>query len=177
MKRVLGRMKRTSSLLELPIDEARLRRDIACKHPALAARAAVTEIADAEGPRAPRPRFRRLAVLVVDDEVTTAIAFSAASREELADVALATRPIEAFEHVVSRPVDVLIVSATMRSDGGEPFYRVLWRLKPELKRGTVLITAAGAVPSSTLRTSPPRVLARPLTRDALRRIVGAFERA
>lgn len=111
---------------------------------------------------------------VVDDDQTTQILFAAAGPRDDADVALATTAMEAFEHVISRPVDLLLVSATMRGDGGEPFYRVLWRLRPELKQACVLVTPPEAVPPSVPRTHPPRMAERPLTREAIGRIVGAF---
>jgi DNA-binding response OmpR family regulator len=137
----------------------------------------VAEIGEAEvAPIAP-PRFRRLAVLVVDDDRTTEILFAAAAPNAEADVSLATTPMDAFEHVVSRPVDLLIVSATMRSDGGEPFYRMLWRLKPELKGSCVLVTPPDARSASVApASSPRRVVERPLTGDALARAIEAFAR-
>jgi len=88
-------------------------------------------------------------------------------------VSVAATPMEAFEHVVERPVDLLVVSATMRGDGGEPFYRVLWRLAPALKRRSVLVTSAAAgAPSSSGRSR--HVVERPLTRDVVARIARAF---
>jgi hypothetical protein len=71
-------------------------------------------------------------------------------------------------------VDVLVVSATMRGDGGEQFYRVLWRLKPELKGRCVLVMASEAVPPSAPQSTRPRILERPVTREAIARIVSAF---
>ena len=57
----------------------------------------------------------------------------------------------------------------MRGDGGEPFYRVLWRLKPELKSRCVLVTSAEvAAPSSR------QIATRPLTREAVGQLVEAF---
>ncbi|MDB5212768.1 MAG: hypothetical protein JWO86_695, partial [Myxococcaceae bacterium] len=135
VKHKLEQMGRKNMVLAAPIDETVLRREVFRDHPALAARVAVAEVgdADASGQGVARPRFRRLAALIVDDDPTTQILFTAAGPRDDADVALATTPMEAFEHVLSRPVDLLIVSATMRGDGGEPFYRVLWRLEPDLK--------------------------------------------
>ena len=106
----------------------------------------------------------------------TEILFAAGAPQEHADVALATTTMEAFEHVMSRLVDLLIVSATMRGDGGEAFYRVLWRLKPELKSRCVLVTPADVAPPSAPDSKPPRIVARPLTRDAINRIVEVFAR-
>ena len=77
---------------------------------------------------------------------------------------------------MSRAVDLLVVSATMRGDGGEPLYRVLWRLKPELKSRSVLVTPARLLPPSTARNSPPRIVERPLTRDVIGRLVEEFAR-
>ncbi len=147
-------------VLALPIDDASLRREIFRDHPALAARVALSDLAGQEPLRIERPRYRRLGVLVVDEDRTTEILFAAAPPQEKADVSLASSPMEAFEHVMSRAVDLLIISATMRGDGGEPFYRVLWRLKPELKGRCVLITPADVAPPSAPRTSPPRVVER-----------------
>jgi hypothetical protein len=64
----------------------------------------------------------------------------------------------------------------MRGDGGEPFYRVLWRLKPELKTRCVLVTPPDAAPASAPRSHPPRIVERPLTQQAIARIVEAFAR-
>ena len=80
---------------------------------------------------------------------------------------LAQSQVEAFEVVVSRPVDALIVSASMRAADDEPFYRVLWRLHPELKSRTVLVTDAdlsGPVSNSS------RIVNRPLDRAAITRL-------
>ena len=177
----LGEMRRKNTILALPIDDVLLAREVFRHHPTLVALVAAAEIAAAvasEGAVAPleRPRFRRLALLVVDDDMTTQILLAAASPRDDADVALATTPMEAFEHVVSRPVDLLVVSATMRGDGGEPFYRVLWRLRPELKTRCVLLTPPDASPPSAPRSHPPRIVERPLTRSAITRIVEAFAR-
>ncbi|HSO39003.1 MAG TPA: hypothetical protein VLT33_41020 [Labilithrix sp.] len=176
VKHKLEQMRRKNTVLALPIDDTTLRREVFRDHPSLAARVAVAEVADANAPHVSRSRYRRLAALVVDDDQTTQILFAAARPHEDVDVALATSAMEAFEHVLSRPVDVLIVNATMRGDGGEPFYRVLWRLKPELKSRTVLVLAPEAVPPSAPQSNPPRILERPLTRDAIGRIVEAFAR-
>ncbi len=176
VKHKLEQMCRKNTVLALPIDDTTVRREFFRDHPSLAARVAVAEVADANAPHLSRLRYRHLAALVVDDDQTTQILFAAARPHEDVDVALATSPMEAFEHVMSRPVDVLIVSATMRGDGGEPFYRVLWRLKPELKSRTVLVLASEAVPPSAPQSNPPRILERPLTRDAIGRMVEAFAR-
>jgi methylmalonyl-CoA mutase cobalamin-binding subunit len=176
VKHKLEQMRRKNTVLALPIDDTTLRREVFRDHPSLAARVAVAEVADAGAPHVSRVRYRRLAALVIDDDQTTQILFAAARPHEDVDVALATSAMEAFEHVMSRPVDVLIVSATMRGDGGEPFYRVLWRLKPELKSRTVLVLAPEAVPPSAPQSNPPRILERPLTRDAIGRTVEAFAR-
>ena len=177
VKHKLAERGRNSLVLPIPIDDATLRREIFRKHPALAARLAVEEVLESaqDAPRqSARPRFRRQAVLVVDDDPTSAILFAArTARDDDADVSFAATPMEAFEHVVERPVDLLVVSATMRGDSGEPFYRVLWRLAPALKRRSVLVTSAatrtGAPPSSSRH-----VVERPLTRDVVARIVHAF---
>jgi CheY-like chemotaxis protein len=181
----LGQMMRKNTVLALPIDETALRREVFDAHPTLAARVAVadaaklaTDTTDTFGAKlAALPRFRRLAVLVVDDNPTTQILFAAAEPRTDADVTLASTTMEAFEHVTSRHVDVLVVSATMRGDGGEPFYRVLWRLSPELKGRSVLVMASDAVPPSAVNSSKAlRILERPLTQDALGRVVEAFGR-
>ncbi len=62
----------------------------------------------------------------------------------------------------------------MRGDGGEPFYRVLWRLEPRLKTRCVLVTPYEAAPPSAPRSHPPRVVERPLTQHAIDRVVEAF---
>jgi len=63
----------------------------------------------------------------------------------------------------------------MRGDGGEPLYRVLWRLNPELKSRCVLIVAPNAAPPSS-RSAPSRIVERPLTRDAVATVVETFAR-
>ena len=56
------------------------------------------------------------------------------------------------------------------------FYRVLWRLKPELKARCVLIAPRDLAPASSSgpQSNPPRVLERPVTRDAVARVLTAF---
>jgi CheY-like chemotaxis protein len=176
VKHRLERMGRKNTVLAAPLDDTALRREVFRDHPAFAARVAVADVGDAEAPPVLRPRFRRLTALVVDDHRSTEILFAAAGPHETADVVLAKSPMEAFEHVVSRPVDLLLVSATMRGDGGEPFYRVLWRLKPELKSRCVLVLAPDAVPPSAPRSTPSRIVERPLTREAIGRVVESFAR-
>jgi CheY-like chemotaxis protein len=180
LKDKLERMGRKNTVLAIPIDDATLQREVFRDHPQLAARVAVADVADVDATvqatPLSRPRFRRLTALVVDDDRTTEILFAAAPPHESADIVLATSPMEAFEHVVSRPVDLLVVSATMRGDGGEPFYRVLWRLKPELKSRCVLVLAPDAVPPSGPRSTPSRIVERPLTREAIGRVVESFSR-
>lgn len=172
VKHRLEQMGRANRVLALPIDDTTLAHEIFRDHPNLAAREAMAAIAIADVPSfpafvstSPRPRFRRLA---------------AAGQDTSANVALASSPMDAFEHVISLPVDLLVVSATMRGDGGEPFYRVLWRLKPEVKGRCVLVVAPDAVAASAAASSPqsgpPRILQRPLTREAIARVVDAFAR-
>ncbi|MBX3193325.1 MAG: hypothetical protein KF819_40460 [Labilithrix sp.] len=169
----LGKMRRRNKVIAAPIDEALLRREILRDHPSLAVNAAARDVLEVDASRVGRPRFRRLAVLVVDDDVSTAILFDAASPRDDADVSLATTTMEAFEHLTTRAVDVLIVSATMRGDGGEPLYRVLWRLEPALKSRCVLVTPPDALPPSAPRA---RIVERPLTREAIGGVVRAFAR-
>lgn len=175
VKHKLGLLGRKNMVLALPIEEARLCRELLRADPTLAARVAIADAEDAfPAVGVSHPRFRRLAALVVDDDPSTAILFSAGVPHPNADVTLATTPMSAFEHVVSRPVDVLLVSTSMRSDGGEPFYRVLWRLKPELKACSVLIAPADLAPVSASPSRRPTVLERPMTRDALARVLDAL---
>jgi CheY-like chemotaxis protein len=173
-KHKLEEMRRSCTVLALPIDDAMLEREVFRDHPELVARVAVRELGNAGASRVTRPRFRRLAVLVVDDDRTTQILFAAADAHAGADVTLVTTAMEAFEHVSSRDVDLLVASATLRAEGGEPLYRTLWRLRPALKARTVLVAPPEATPASAPRSQPPRLLERPLTRDALARVVTAL---
>ena len=172
----LARWHRKNPVLASPIDDTLLRHEAFREHVELFARAAVTEVAGLEGNRIHRPRFRRFQVLVVDEELATEILFSSGVSGGSADVALATNAIDAFEHVVSRDVDLVLCSATLRGDGGEPFYRVLWRLNPGLKRRTVLVTPPDAVPASAPRSSPARFVERPLGRETIARVIEDFTR-
>lgn len=170
----LAQKGRTNRVLALPLDDVALREEIYRAHPSLVARVAASELATAKPFFPERVRFRRLGLLVVDDNPTTEILFAAGAPRDDADIALATTPMKAFEHVTSRAVDGLVISATMRGDGGEPVYRVLWRLKPELKSKTVLVAAAGAIPPSLALPARERIVERPLTREAIARISRTF---
>jgi CheY-like chemotaxis protein len=174
VKHKLAAKRRNNRVLALPVNVTTLRHEIFRDHPSLAERLAVADVANLDPAPVPLMRFRRFAVLVVDDDQTTQILFAAAAPHDGVDVTLATTPMKAFEHVTSRPVDLLIVSAAMRSDGGEPFYRVLWRMKPELKSRCVLVVAPDLVPPSAPPSTLPRVVERPLTRDAIARVAAAF---
>jgi CheY-like chemotaxis protein len=167
VKHKLVQLRRLNRVLAAPVDDTTLRDAVLRRHPRLNTRVALDEASREPLPRSPRVKYRRLAMLVVDDDTITEVLFAAADARDDADVALASTPMDAFEHIVSRPVDLLVVSATMRSDGGEPFYRVLWRLKPELKGRSVLIVAPEAAPPSR----SPHVLERPVTREALERLI------
>ncbi len=177
VKHKLAAMRRRNTVLASPLDDTILRREVFRDQEALAARVAVAEAADVSPVAlvAP-PRFRRLGVLVVDDDVTTEILFAAGAAHDAVDVTLAQTTMAAFEHVVERAVDLLVVSATMRGDGGEPFYRVLWRLEPELKSRSVLITPANLAPKPAAANLSSRVLERPVTRAALAKVVETFAR-
>ncbi|MBN9160057.1 MAG: hypothetical protein BGO98_48020 [Myxococcales bacterium 68-20] len=172
----LARWHRKNPILATPIDDTLLRHEAFREHVELFARAAAAEVAGLEGDRIHRPCFRRFQVLVIDEELATEILFSSGIPGGGADVALATNAIDAFEHVVSRDVDLVLCSATLRADGGEPFYRVLWRLSPGLKRRTVLVTPPDAVPASAPRSSPARFVERPLRRETIARVIEDFTR-
>jgi response regulator RpfG family c-di-GMP phosphodiesterase len=167
-KHKLEEIGRSNLVLPLPIDDLMLQEEVFRHHPELVARVAVGEVTRA-APQ-PMPIERPRSVLVVDDDRSTEILLAAAERFEDVDVSFAKTSMEAFEHVVSREVDLIVVGATMRGDGGEPFYRMLWRLKPELKTRTILVVPHDSAPPSV------RVVERPLTRDALARAIDAFVR-
>jgi CheY-like chemotaxis protein len=169
----LARAWRRNRVIALPVEEVTLRAAVLRSHPELARPATRHE----EAPNIVRPAFRRVAALVVDDESSTQILFSSGLSIDDADVALETTSLGAFEHVLSRPVDLLFVSASMRSDSGEPFYRTLWRVKQELKPRTVLITEADAAPPSARDTKLPRILERPASRARIAEIIAAYRRA
>lgn len=158
-------------VVALPLEEESLRAALLDLHPDLA-----FPPKDA-GAKVMRPAYRRIAALVVDEDASTQILFSAGMSIDDTDVALETTSLAAFEHVLSRPVDVLFVSTSLRSDGGEPFYRSLWRMKPELKACTVLVTAPDTAPPSARDTKLPRILERPVSRARLAAIVAAFRAA
>lgn len=159
-------------VLPLPIDETILRGLIGNVAPRAIERTAVQEVQHAIVEAAPvePPRYRRLAVLVVDDHLDTQILFAAGSISATADISHVTTAIAAFEHLTSRAVDVLVISATMRSDGGEPFYRVIWRMLPALKAQTVLLTSLDNAPASA------RIVQRPLSRALLDGVVSRASR-
>jgi hypothetical protein len=163
---------RRNRVIALPLEDVSLRAAVLRSHPELALPAKLHDGA----PNLVRPAYRRIAALVIDDDMSTQILFSSGMSVDGANVALETTSIGAFEHVTSRPVDVLFVSASMRSDGGEPFYRTLWRMKPELKPRTVLIVAADAAPPSARDTKLPRILERPASRARIAEIIAAYRR-
>ncbi len=173
VKHKLKQMRRLNRVLASPVEDAVLHEAVYRRHAHLTARVAVDDAPTARPALPPSVRYRRLAVLLVDDAPTTTVLFAAADTHQGADVTLASTPMEAFEHVVIRPVDLLLVSATMRSDGAEPFYRVLWRLRPELKGRTVLVVDPEMAPASAPKSRRPLVLERPVTRDALVRVIAA----
>jgi hypothetical protein len=172
-------------VLALPLDDAALGQAVFGDHPELAARLAVAAVAEAPPTMPALPRWRRPTVLVVDDELTTEILLSAAAAADPAtrseaEISFAKTSLAAFEHLVTRHVDLLLVSASMRADGGEPIYRVLWRLRPELKARCALIASdTDAVPPSTNvstnRTSHmPRIVVRPVSSRSISILVKAF---
>lgn len=162
------RMGRKNLVLPAPVDEVLLGRQILGAHPALREQLAIKELEPDPFASPRRPRFRRATMLVVDDRSSTAILFAARDVGDLGiDVLLATSLMEAFELITSRPIDALVVSATMRSEGNEPFYRVLWRLQPELKSSTVIVVEEGA--AGPLSASG-RIVERPLDRATMQRL-------
>ena len=163
-----GRMGRKNLVLPAPVDELSVAREILGAHPALREQLALMELVPDAFAAPRRPRFRRSTLLVVDDRASTEILFAARDVEGSAvDFVLARSQIEAFEILMSRPIDALVVSAAMRSEGSEPFYRVLWRLQPELKASTILVVEGGT--AGPLSASG-RVVERPLDRATMLRL-------
>jgi hypothetical protein len=169
--------KRTNLVLASPIDDAILRREVFRDHPGLVARVAVAESAGVEDRRLRRPRFRPLRVLVVDEDVTTRILHSASEKTEGVDVVVAATAFEVLDHVGADDVDLVVCSATFRADSGEPLYRLVWRMNPELKARTILLAAAESIPPSKPGSAPPRVVQRPLDKKTIETIVQRFTRS
>lgn len=170
----LDKKRRSNVVLPLPIDDALLQKEAFRDHPELLDRVAVRDLADTPSFAYVPRRFRRSQVLVVDDIVDSEIFFASDPAFDGAEVVYAKTPIEAFEIVVAREIDLLIVAGSMRGDGGEAFYRVLWRLAPKLKSRTVILAAADAMPSSLPPSTRPRLLERPLRVETIARVIDAF---
>lgn len=173
----LGKQRRSNAILALPIDDALLQREAFRDHPELLERVAMRDLSVAgTGPLRP-PRFRRMRVLVVDEAIETQILFASEPTIPTADVVFAKTSMEAFEEITSRPIDILVIGASMRSDGGEPLYRLLWRLEPKTKTRTVLLTTPDAVPASAPASTRPRIVERPLQLAAIQRVIDAYSDA
>lgn len=173
----LGKQGRSNTILALPIDDALLQREAFRDHPELLERVAMRDLAASSTSSLRPSRFRRMRVLVVDEAIDTQILFASEPSISEADVVLARSAMEAFEEVTSRPVDLLVIGASMRSDGGEPLYRLLWRLEPKTKTRTVLLVAPDAIPSSAPASTRPRLIERPLRVDAIQRVIDAYSDA
>ncbi len=171
----LQKAGRRNRVLALPIDDLLLASEVLRGRPDLAAREAIELVARAPAPShaVSLPRFRRMSVLAVDEDIQTQIFFAAEPDLGKADVTFVTREIDALEVITSRPTDLLMCGASMRSSGGEPFFRLLWRLAPQLVGRTILVASPGAIPPSARSASRPRVVERPLSADALRRAIAA----
>jgi len=141
VKHKLAAMTRKNLVLAMPIDETSLRREILRAHPALAARLAVEEALEdnADPTKRLSPEFGRPAVLIVDDDLTTATpaASGAPDDADVTLVAMATRPTVgsgATERATARrgatpdarlhPADRPGIRARMRRSGG-PLRHVL----------------------------------------------------
>lgn len=170
-------MERRNPVLPLPVDDVLLRGEVFRDQPELAATLAVAEVARVEPPAVSRRAPRRGRVLVIDDHPTTEVLCSAASPSGDVEVVLATTPMDAFGEVVSAKVDLVLCSAAMRGDGGEAFYRMVWRVAPRLKACCVLVIAEDAPPVSASRSAFPRIVRRPLTSEKIAAVARAFTRA
>jgi response regulator RpfG family c-di-GMP phosphodiesterase len=166
---------RVSPIVALPIDEALLAKEAFTRRPDLRDRSARADIErEAEAEPVIRKMFRRPTVLVVDEQIETEIFFASEPSFASADVIFAKSTMDALVAATSRTVDLLLCASSMRGDGGEPFYRVLWRLAPALKTRTVIITASEALPLSSPPSTRPRILERPLRADAIQRVIDAY---
>ena len=132
--------------------------------------------------RIPVPRPRRPAVvepaqsepvrriLVVDDDPATGKLLASMSDGPVRFV-VTSDAWEAVDLVAEPDWALVVCSATMKTLGGAPFYRLVWNARPDLKSRFVFIVGPDMVPSSATDGSPPTVLERPLTLGSFSELV------
>ncbi len=113
----------------------------------------------------PRPAVAVRRVLVVDDDSTTHMLL--ASGGEALEVTVTEDEWEASDLVTSGELDLVVCSFAMRTRGGTPFYRFLWNASPDIKRRFVFIARPDMAPTSSADGRGPAVIARPVTREVL----------
>ncbi len=117
---------------------------------------------------AKRPR-----VLVVDDDPTSAMLLSSMQGSNF-DATVTCDEWEALDHIDAGAPDLVVCSLSLRTRGGTPFYRLLWKAHPELKTRFIFIASVDGAPSSTSSGRPAPVVERPLTKAVLAELLTRF---
>ena len=102
-------------------------------------------------PVATPPKPRR--VVVVDDDLDS---HALVGKDPTIEILLTSEPWEALDALDSGEVELVLCSASLRTGGGAPLYRLLWNSKPEIKTRFAFIVA------QPMAGSTGRVLVRPV---------------
>ncbi len=102
-------------------------------------------------PEAERPKPKK--VLIVDRDPASDLLASVSTEGFVATVT--DDEWEAIDHASADDTDLVLCSATLRTRGGKPFYRLLWNARPDIKSRFALILDPDAAPPSTAAVTRP----------------------
>jgi hypothetical protein len=78
---------------------------------------------------------------------------------------------DALDKLALSEVDLIVCNASMKVAGDKPLYRVLWNVRPELKKCCTLIISPHRVPASARDGKTRGAITRPVTADMIRELL------
>jgi hypothetical protein len=80
---------------------------------------------------------------------------------------------DALDKLALSEIDLVVCNASMKVAGDRPLYRVLWNVRPELKKCCTLIISPHRVPASARDGKSRGAITRPVTSDIIKELLAA----
>ncbi len=125
-------------------------------------------VTSARSMRSPGPKP---IVLLVDDEPDTESLPAAMSPS--VHVIRVSSEWDALDKLALSEIDLIVCNASMKVAGDKPLYRVLWNVRPELKKVCTLIISPHRVPASARDGRTKGAITRPVTSDIIKELLAA----